>query len=257
MKGKFVLALCFVLFAFTFLGRNLNEIAYGVAVCDIDKKAESIDISSPPYVIAVDKGHGGVDTGAQHIVDEIDVIEKTGELLYELLEKDENFTPVFTRDKTSDPDSRQRCRVAKQAGASLLISLHANCDSHKSAHGFECYPIPKGRANHENSLKFAKILCKNMEQRGHYLRGENKDGIKYAFYSGKNKIIVDSTDAKIRSAKSFGILENSPCPRVLAEQCFITNYSDVENWATNRGCKKAAEIYYKSILEYFGLEKAK
>lgn len=94
MKTKFVLALFFVLFTFTFLGRNLNEIAYGMAVCDIDKKAESIDISSPPYVIAVDKGHGGVDTGAQHIVDEIDVIEKTGELLYELLEKTK-ILPLF------------------------------------------------------------------------------------------------------------------------------------------------------------------
>ena len=76
MKTKFVLALFFVFFTFTFLGRNLNEIAYGVALCDIDQKAESIDISSPPYVIAVDKGHGGVDTGAQHIVDEIDVKTK-------------------------------------------------------------------------------------------------------------------------------------------------------------------------------------
>lgn len=257
MKKKFVLALCFILFAFAFLGRNLNEVAYGVALCDTDKKAENISVTSPPYVIAVDKGHGGVDTGAQHIVDEIDVIEKTGRRLYELLEKDENFIPVFTRDKASDPDSRQRCRVAEQAWASLLISLHANCDSHKSAHGFECYPMPKGRTHHENSLKFAQIVCRNMEQRGHYLRGENKDGIKYAFYSGKNKIIVDSTDTKIRSAKSFGILENSPCPRILVEQCFITNYSDVENWATDRGCKKAAEIYYKSISDYFGLNEEK
>lgn len=48
MKTKFVLALFFVLFTFTFLGRNLNEIAYGMAVCDIDKKARALTFPRRP-----------------------------------------------------------------------------------------------------------------------------------------------------------------------------------------------------------------
>ena len=40
------------------------------------------------------------------------------------------------------------------------------------------------------------------------------------------------------------------CPAVLAEQCFITNASDVESFGTEEGCKRAAEAYYRAICGY-------
>lgn len=234
--------------------RATNDMFYGLSLCRLTPAQPAGNISVQPYTIAIDPGHGGFDTGAQYIVDEIEVIDQTARRLYRLLEADENFMPVYTRTKEEDPESRERCRTAKNAGAALLISLHANCDSSRKSHGFECFPLPPGRRLHRDSLRFAQLITREMAAAGHYLRGsEVKDGIKYAYYQGKRKIIVESTDTKARSGRSFGILENSACPAVLVEQCFITNHNDVNNWGTPEGCRRAAECYYRAIKAYFGV----
>ena len=229
----------------------VSELMYGVSLCTAHKHTAVMVQQSPPYVIAIDPGHGGMDTGAQAIVEEYQVIDQTADFLYRLLEADENFIPVMTRTDT-DPESGPRADVANSAGANLLISIHANCDSHKSSKGFECFPTPPGRTYHQQSLKFAEIVVELMRGAGHTIRGnEQKTGIKYAYYYGNEKRIVDSDDDKIRSRKSFGVLEKTNCPRLLVEQCFVSNYDDVQNWASPEGCERAAQLYYKAIKQYF------
>ena len=236
-------------------GRNLalSEIIYGVALCYVSN-GYAVANTQMPYVIAIDPGHGGMDTGAQAIVEEYQVINQTSDYLYELLEKDKNFIPIMTR-TDADPESGPRAEIANTSGASLLISIHANCDSHKSSKGFECFPTPPGRTYHQQSLHFAQLIVAQMAAAGHTIRGgEEKTGIKYAYYYGNEKRIVESSDDKVRSRKSFGILEKTNCPRLLVEQCFISNYEDVHNWASTEGCKRAAELYYRAIKQYFMLE---
>ena len=87
---------------------------------------------------------------------------------------------------------------------------------------------------------------------GHRLRGGN--GVRFAYYNGKQKQIVDSTDDKVRSLKSFGIVERPDCPAVLVEQCFLSNPDDVAQWTGETGCARAARIYYEAICAYFGTE---
>ena len=231
-------------------GVGLYEGIYGIGLCQVSTPLLPAAASTPPYVIAIDPGHGGMDTGALAIVKEFEVIDKTAACLYELLENDPDFIPVMTR-TDSDPENAQRAAVANDAGASLLISIHANSDSHKSSKGFECFAQPPGRTHHQDSFRLAQLIVSQMSTAGHYIRGdEQKTGIKYAYYYGNDKKIVDSSDTKVRSRKSFGILEKTNCPRVLVEQCFITNYSDVENWASDEGCNRAAQLYYSAIKEY-------
>lgn len=212
---------------------------------------------STPYVIAIDPGHGGIDTGAEAIVKEIEVCDMTSEYLFELLDKDPNFIPIYTRTKDSDPESKERASVANNAKASLFISIHANSDSSSSSRGFECYPTPPGREYHEESLRFAQLVVENMKSAGHKIRGnENKTGIKYAYYSNGKKSIVDSDDTRVRKQSSFGVLEKSNCPAILAEQCFVTNHEDVKNWAGEDGCRRAANVYYSAIKQFFNSENA-
>ena len=70
-----------------------------------------------------------------------------------------------------------------------------------------------------------------------------------------NKLLCDSSDTTVYSYDTFGMLKNMSCPAVLAEQCFITNPSDVESFGTEEGCQRAAQAYYKAICNY--LEHAK
>ena len=209
--------------------------------------------TQPPYTVALDAGHGGFDTGAEAIIKELEVCEQTVNALYTLLEQDSNYAPVRTRPNGEDRSIKERAQAATDAGASLLLSVHANSDeSTGQSHGFECFPTPPGRTYSEESMRFAQCIAQKMGGAGHRLRGEN--GIRFAYYNGKSKRIVDSTDTKIREQKSFGIVERPYCPAVLVEQCFLTNYSDVENWTGEAGCARAARIYYEAICAFFGPE---
>lgn len=214
--------------------------------------AESI----PAHIVALDPGHGGTDSGANALVKEITVCERTVDLLYALLEADENYLPVRTRPNGEDKAIRERAAAATAAHAEVLVSVHANCDtSTRQSHGFECFPTPPGRKYSEASMRLAQCIAEGMGAAGHRLRGET--GIRFAYYSGKRKHIVDSTDTKVREQKSFGIVEQPDCPAVLVEQCFLTNYKDVEEWADEEGCAKAARVYYEAICAFFGTEPAR
>ncbi len=202
------------------------------------------------YIIAIDPGHGGMDTGAGGIIEELQVVEKTSDYLYEFLQNDTNYNPVKTRQNGEDLSNTDRAKNATESGAQLLISVHANKDSHANSYGFECYSTPPGREHHEQSLIFAQHIATEMQAAGNRLRGET--GVRYLYYINNKKTIVDSTDTQIRQSESFGILEKAPCPAVLVEQCFLSNSNDVDEWASDDGCKKSAYVYYTAICKYFG-----
>ena len=208
-----------------------------------------------PYIVALDAGHGGFDTGANALVQELSVCEQTVDLLYALLDADPNYTPLRTRPNGEDRSIRDRAQTATDAGAQLLLSVHANSDqSTQQSHGFECFPTPPGRTHSEGAMRFALYIADKMGAAGHRLRGGN--GVRFAYYNGKEKQIVDSTDDKARTQRSFGIVERPDCPAVLVEQCFLTNPNDVEQWTGEAGCARAARIYYEAICAYFGTQPA-
>lgn len=211
--------------------------------------------ASEPYVVALDAGHGGFDTGANALVQELSVCEQTVDLLYALLEADPNYTPLRTRPNGEDRSTRERAQAATDGGAQLLLSVHANSDqSTQQSHGFECFPTPPGRVHSEGAMRFALSIAGKMGEAGHRLRGGS--GVRFAYYAGKEKQIVDSTDDKVRTQRSFGIVERPDCPAVLVEQCFLTNPGDVEQWTGDAGCARAARIYYEAICDYFGTQPA-
>ena len=213
-------------------------------------------LQQPPYTIALDAGHGGLDTGASYgRLEEVLICENTVDELFSLLEQNSNFKPIRTR------ENGQGCPISKRAEkviaekASLLLSIHMNLDvSNTQSHGFECFPLPPGRKWSQQSLQFAQYIAEEMGKEGHRLRGSN--GVRFAYYSGKRKLIVDAEDTKERTLKSFGILEQVSCPAVLAEQCFLSNANDRKTWADEQGCKKAAEVYYRAICRYFAVDEA-
>ncbi len=258
LRGRKAWALCAALpcFAGTLLAACLHagvwEPAGFTGTPHPAPPAESV----PAHIVALDPGHGGYDSGANALVQELPVCERTVDLLYALLEQDANYTPMRTRPNGEDRKISERAETATAAHAEILLSVHANCDtSTRQSHGFECFPTPPGRTHSEGAMRLAQCIAQGMGEAGHRLRGEN--GIRFAYYSGKHKHIVDSTDTKVREMKSFGIVERPDCPAVLVEQCFLTNYEDVETWASEEGCARAARIYYEAICAYFGTEPLK
>ncbi len=251
LKLLFLSCLFFFLISINQNPLTINELLYGISITNAQNKllTPTASNNNTQIIVAIDPGHGGEDTGAIKLIDETTVINSTSLELFNLLKENEDVTPILTKDFSENKTISQRAEFINEVGANLVISIHANSDSSKNTHGFECYPTPPGRLYSNESMEFAKIITNAMQENNHTLRGEN--GIKFAYYNNDNKTIVDSSDNKVRSSKSFGIVDKVNCPSVLVEQCFISSWDDVNNWADEDGSKKAAEIYYKAICDFF------
>lgn len=202
-----------------------------------------------PYTIALDAGHGGVDIGAEGIINEVELTERTVKELQALLEEDGRFRIVLSRKEGEGASITERNKKFQHRHPDLVLSIHGNANDDSSAKGFECYPSPPGFANHEESLAFAKLLAEEMQTVGARLRGT--DGVRFGYYDANGeKLLVDSSDTQTYDYDTFGMLKNMDCPAVLAEQCFVTNAADVESFGTEEGCKKAAAAYYRAICRY-------
>ena len=211
-------------------------------------------VGDPPYRVAVDAGHGGNDPGARGVVEEKQVTAATAAALLQWLEQDPNYIPLQTResfDATATP--AQRAAVASAQSPQLLLSIHGNSAPEGSAaSGFECYPSVPGRTWHQESYYFAQQLAQGMQAAGAKLRGHG--GIRYIYYQGEVKQLVESTHTEVRDERSFTLLEDVNCPAVLAEQCFVTSEEDVAQFGSEEGCKTVARAYYEAICAYFGTQ---
>lgn len=204
---------------------------------------------SKPYTIALDAGHGGVDIGAEGIINEVELTERTAAELEALLQEDGRFRIILSRKEGEGVSITDRNAKFQKKHPDLMLSIHGNANDDKSANGFECYPSPPGYDNHEESLAFAQLLAEEMKTVGAKLRGT--EGVRFGYYnSSGEKVLVDSSDTEVYDFDTFGMLKNMDCPAVLVEQCFITNTADVEAFGTEDGCKKAAAAYYRAICRY-------
>lgn len=210
---------------------------------------------TPPYTIMLDAGHGGGDVGAEGLVQEVEMTERTVALLNEMLENDQNFTPQLTRAAGEGATVAERARAAQKANAALLLSVHGNSDTSPATTGFECFPTPPGRTYHDESLQLANLLAAEMGGAGAKLRGEG--GVRYAYYENTDeaaKIFREASDTSVYEEQSFGVVEKSGCPSVLVEQCFITSPEDMAAFGDEAGCYRAAVCYYRAICAYFGTQ---
>ena len=206
------------------------------------------------FTVVIDAGHGGADPGARGVVEEKEMTAQTSEALLALLEADPNYIPLRSResyDVTAKPS--ERAEAINAQSPQLLLSIHGNSAPEGSAaSGFECYPSVPGRTWHQESYYFAQQLAQGMQAAGAKLRGHG--GIRYIYYQGEVKQLVESTHTEVRDERSFTLLEDVNCPAVLAEQCFVTSEEDIAQFGSEEGCKTVARVYYEAICAYFGTQ---
>ena len=252
------LTLCFCVLAFVFsafLWREALRIS-SQEQGSVSASGEAFrpQVGDPPYRVAIDAGHGGNDPGARGVVEEKEMTAQTSEALLALLEADPNYIPLRSResyDVTAKPS--ERAGAINAQSPQLLLSIHGNSAPEGStAAGFECYPSVPGRTWHQESYYFAQQLAQGMQAAGAKLRGHG--GIRYIYYQGEVKQLVESTHTEVRDERSFTLLEDVNCPAVLAEQCFVTSEEDVAQFGSEEGCKTVARAYYEAICAYFGTQ---
>lgn len=95
-----------------------------------------------PIVIVLDPGHGGIDPGAEKGgLTEADLMLTFARDLKELLLRDGRFSVVMTREEDVFVPLETRISVARDAGADLFLSLHADALSEGEAQGATVYTL--------------------------------------------------------------------------------------------------------------------
>ena len=99
------------------------------------------------WVVVLDPGHGGRDSGAVGRTKKIlekDVTLSIAERAARLLEHNPRFKVYLTRNGDNDLTDNARIRIAREARSTIFISIHASSSRKLSTHGCKTYFCDKG-----------------------------------------------------------------------------------------------------------------
>jgi N-acetylmuramoyl-L-alanine amidase len=194
-------------------------------------------------VIAIDPGHGGEDTGAQgRRTNEKDIALQIAKRLQKKINAQKGMKAVLTRKGDYFISLRGRTDIAREAGADLLISIHADGFKNEKARGSSVYALSfRGAssetarllADKENSADLAGGV--NISERDDTLV---KVLLSLAMQSTQNESIPFA-DSVLRELKKIGkvhnpavekagfvVLKSPDIPSILVETAYITNRTE-------------------------------
>jgi N-acetylmuramoyl-L-alanine amidase len=111
---------------------------------DVGPAAPVEKVSPSDFLIAVDAGHGGIDTGAMAsdgTTPEKQITLAYAKALADKLNEQPGIKAFLTRDKDEYLSLSERVTIARQNHASLFISLHADTLKQKDIRGATVYTI--------------------------------------------------------------------------------------------------------------------
>jgi N-acetylmuramoyl-L-alanine amidase len=179
-----------------------------------------------------DKGHGGRDSGAVgNGLQEKELVKKIVDYGMNYLSANyEGFQQKTSRvaDETKTLD--QRTDDANSWGATLLVSVHINSATAKSANGFESYIYPNAGAA---TVSFQNMLHSEIMQ--------------------VNRAFGVATD-RGKKQSNFHMLRESKMIACLTENLFIVNVSDSNKLKNEEYLKAIGEAHARGIAKYAGLK---
>ncbi|GAB4522622.1 MAG: N-acetylmuramoyl-L-alanine amidase [Amphiplicatus sp.] len=217
-------------------------------------------------VIVIDAGHGGRDPGA---IGPNGTHEKTVTLaaaleLAKILEGRGRYEVVLTRDRDTKIDLEKRSEMARNAGASLFISLHADAHENQKLRGGSVYTLSeKGSRRsalearrkgdyHVYSLDLAEfspdvssILFAKAQATTRNASADFAD-VLVAHLDGVTPLLNNSH----RTGDLFVLLAPD-VPAVLFELAFISNKADEANLVSPTWRRRAMTAVADAIDEYF------
>jgi N-acetylmuramoyl-L-alanine amidase len=177
----------------------------GIAIVNGQSNFNDIDPLKNQFVVVIDAGHGGIDSGAKTGKNELekDLSLSISKILKEKGVLNPALKIILTREDDNFMMLNYRVKKAEDVKADLFISIHV--DANNTNHilsGVSCYTA-KTSQNKSKSDEFSKVLIDKLNQ---------IEGI---------KIADESKQA------DFFVLKNSKCPAVLLTLGYLTNENDL------------------------------
>lgn len=233
------------------------------AVRQADATRRARPAGSRGHVVVIDAGHGGRDPGALAIHGgvEKEITLKAALELKRLLEADGRYDVRLTRETDVYVEHEDRVSMARNWGAELFISLHADAAGSRTVSGASVYtisargetridreasrnnwviPIEDGtpdrlagiltdlvkRETKTRSAEFAELLLPELARAGPVLRNTHRNA-------------------------GFYVLLAPDVPAVLLELGFLTNADDARRLQSDAGRRASTEAVKRAIDAYF------
>lgn len=225
--------------------------------------ATMASVKPEKYVVVIDPGHGGRDPGASSHSGQYEksIVLQASQAIKAVLERSGRYTVYLTRNDDTYIEHEDRVSMARNWGADLFISVHADAAANSSVSGATVYtlsargerrvdgtarsngwdlPIEDGtsqevsgiladlikRETKSNSSIFAELLTPELAKAGPIVRNSHR-------------------------RENFFVLLAPDVPAVLLEIGFLTNRSDAARLGTQAGRQKTAEAVGRAIDAYF------
>ena len=215
-------------------------------------------------IIVIDPGHGGRDPGAigNNGTFEKSITTKTSVELKNLLLKEKKYEVILTRSNDEYIDHEKRIRIARERGADLFISVHADSTANKSARGASVYTLAdraksrsKRLVDSQNWILDVNLAAQSepvsdilveLAQRSTSNQSEKFADILLAELKASTRLIGNS-----HRRAGYYVLLAPDVPAVLLEMGFLSNIDDEKllNSAVHR--KKVLKSVVRSVNKYF------
>ncbi|MCU0460687.1 MAG: N-acetylmuramoyl-L-alanine amidase [Bacteroidales bacterium] len=223
------------------------------------------------WVIVIDPGHGGRDSGAPGLISKekdinLSIALKAAKYIRENIK---DVSVVLTRDDDSTVDLLERPKIANRNNADLFISIHANGVKSKSVMGAETYVM--GLAVNEENLEVAmkenEVILLEDDYSTKYEGFDPKSPESYIIFTLTQNVyqkqsidlaskiqtqLTESVGRKDRGVKQAGfwVLYRTSMPSVLIETGFITNPTEEKYLNSADGQDYLASAIFRACRDY-------
>jgi len=231
----------------------------------------SLPMEQKKWVIVIDAGHGGRDSGAQGSFSyekniTLAIALKTGEYISKNLN---NVTVLYTRKNDSFVELQDRATFANKNNADLFISIHANWAKTKNIKGTETFimGLAKDDQNLEVAMKENEVILLENDYSTKYEGFDPKSPESYIMftlmqniYQGQSTSLaskiqtqykenIKRVDRGVKQA-GFWVLFMTTMPSVLTETGFITSPEEEKYLNSSQGQDYIASSLFRACREY-------
>ena len=233
--------------------------------------------------IVIDPGHGGKDPGApgpDSRNSEKHIVLKISKLFGEKIRKAyPDVKVIYTRDSDVFIGLHERAMTARRNNADLFISVHCNSSSAKSAYGSSVHILGQRSDNSKNKTDYFERNMSVAQQENSVIILEDDYKTKYqdydpnspesfishklqwtAFYESSllfaSEVVDHLIKSPLRPRKAvidqdiFQVLVETNMPSVLLELAFISNATEYEYLASEKGQEEIAQRLFEAFRSY-------
>lgn len=228
------------------------------------------------FVVVIDAGHGGRDTGAIGLISkEKDINLSVAKKLGKLIENGtDNVKVVYTRTKDKYLTLQQRADIANNASGDLFISIHVNSISKKARNrktiaGASVYTLGLHRTqeNLDVAMRENSVIELEDDYSTTYSGFDPNSSESYIIFelnqdkhleqsielaSDIQNEFITTAGRKDRGVRQAGflVLAATSMPSILVELDFICNPTQEKFLSSENGQKKMAKAMFNAFLRY-------